>query len=1306
MAAGGAEGPRGRVVRVQLLGPFTVCLGARNAGPWPRPTARRLCELVFVSPGRRLSRDQACEALFPGHAPAEAARALVKALSMARAVLGGLGEAAGCLLGADRTNIWVVPGAPLEVDAERHEKALRAALAMTPGRERDDRFVAALAEDGTLLADEPYADWAIAPRERLGALRQQARLALAHDRAKGAGQARPDAVVEAWESCLAHDPASEEAAAALARAYGSQGLRHLAVRAYERCQAALEELGLRPSPALEEVHAAAVFEPTWAKTHGPPEPGAGLAGPREERRVVSVLFAEVLAATMALKEDPEDLRDLLGAALARVITAVEGLGGTVTSVSGAGLQALFGAPETHEDDPERAVRAAFRSLSADGAAAVPAPLRIGVETGPAIVGPVEAGASSYYRVVGAVVGAAAALQSVARPGSVLVGPATRAATEGLFEWNSTEDVLVAQDANPLVGAYLEQPRPRAPSRQLRLGGRGPLVGRAGELSSIAGALQETEAGTGSVVVLVGEPGLGKTRLVQECRKRFMAWVGARSGRLPLWAEGGCASYASTSPYGLYRHLLAGWVGVAPDQPEAVVAPALERALVAVMGDKELWPLLARMMDLSAGAALARMHASDLQRATFAAVRRVVARLASAGPTVLALEDLHWADATSLRLTEELAPLALEGPLLMLLTRRPHPDPGVSALEATLASVLGPKLRRIELSPLSSDTERELATALVGEDDNSGAVDAIRAGTEGNPLFLEERLFSMVESGALVGEPGHWRLAEGATPDVPQALERMVRSRVDHLSPGAQEVVRTASVIGPEPGLTLLEAACDAGEQLAAHLAELAGAGLLGELANAPEPTYRFRHALVQEATYRSMLRAERRCLHGRVAWALESLSEGRLPEVAAVLGRHFANAGEPERAVHYYEAAADGAVATYANEEAIASLRSALDIVEADRSANAVLAEAASGLWEKLALVTSLTGRRNDARQAYRKAINLLGSGDMLRRAQLHAGLGWEETQDRCFDVALVEFEAAKELLGDDPGGRDQATADIWIGMMNAWMELYRSMSEPELELALLQELRPVVAARGSVEDKIAVAETIPRVRAALARYRFSAEDIAEMRRAAQAHHEPPEGPGTGWSPMLLGYFAFLHGDLDLSREQLERSLAMAEKYGNAQLRAASMVILPLTALRRHDTEAVRQLGPEAVAACEGIGFPEWVAMAKGSLAWLAWQDGRPDDVLALAAECDELMKAPHGPEIFVNWVRLWPVVATHLAANRTTEAVAAGRQMLDPSQQRFEDELESLLQSACQAWDAGDPGTARLAMGRALGLAGELRYF
>jgi DNA-binding SARP family transcriptional activator len=205
--------PPGEGVAVRMLGPFTITFGENTAGPWPRPTAKRLCELVLVSPGRRIGREAACEALFPNLSPDAASNALSKALTLARSVLSRLGAPATELLEADRANIW---------------------------------------------EDEPYADWAIGPREHLETLRQKSRTELARDRARGEGRSQPEAVIEAWEECLAHDPTSEEAASALMRVHAARGHRQVALQAYDRCRAALEDLGLRVSPALEELQRSTV----------------------------------------------------------------------------------------------------------------------------------------------------------------------------------------------------------------------------------------------------------------------------------------------------------------------------------------------------------------------------------------------------------------------------------------------------------------------------------------------------------------------------------------------------------------------------------------------------------------------------------------------------------------------------------------------------------------------------------------------------------------------------------------------------------------------------------------------------------------------------------------------------------------------------------------------------------------------------------------------------------------------------------------------------------------------------------------
>ena len=310
-----------------------------------------------MSPGRRIGREQASEVLFPHLGAAEATNSLRKALSMAKTALSSLGDEASGLLLSDRSRIWVQETLELEVDFELLQRALRSALSLPPGEDRDQCLRDALSAQGALLEDEQYVDWALRPRDELEALRHEARLALARDRNNGFGRTGSDDVLYAWEACSRADPASEEAAITLIQAYSHSGRHAQAAAAYKRCCAALEELGIRASPALERVIEASSGAARRGAPHRP-------SAPEEERRLITVLFAELVEPASETEwVEPEDLRERVGGALTDIVGAVESFGGTVSAVSGTGVVALFGAPESHEDDPERALRAAIGAVA-------------------------------------------------------------------------------------------------------------------------------------------------------------------------------------------------------------------------------------------------------------------------------------------------------------------------------------------------------------------------------------------------------------------------------------------------------------------------------------------------------------------------------------------------------------------------------------------------------------------------------------------------------------------------------------------------------------------------------------------------------------------------------------------------------------------------------------------------------------------------------------------------------------------------------------------------------------------------------
>jgi adenylate cyclase len=1002
-----------------------------------------------------------------------------------------------------------------------------------------------------------------------------------------------------------------------------------------------------------------------------------------------VLFAEVaatpagLAGTLGL----EELRDQVGGSLATVIAEVEAMGGTVSSVSGRGLQAMFGAPEAHEDDPERALHAAYRALAVLGAAhgrgnAAPGGpasrpgLRIGVESGPALVALIGGGARVEYTALGDVVSVAAALQSAARPGSVLVGPATHAATAHLFSWGEREDVAPAPGARALSASYLAAPRVTAAERRPRLGGRAPLVGRQPEQRMLDAAVRAAVDGRGQAIVLTGEPGIGKTRLVQETRNRFIAWVGAGSTRRPLWLEGRGTSYTSSVPYGLYRQMIAGWIGVGTDQPADVVRAALGRALTRLLGNSNLLDPLAHLMgagipdpDASrpSGPAHRKISPGEQQRQAFAAVRALVTRFTAMSPTVLVLEDLHWADPTSRRLTAELAELTESRPLLLLATARPGPG------QAPALALAGPS-RELRLRPLADAAARSLASALLGQVDQPEVLATALTGADGNPLFLEERLAEMLETGMLTRDSGQWRLRDAVpgptgTVPLPQVLERLVRSRVDRLSPAAAEAIRAASVLGTEftadvlAGMLAMPVAA-----LAPLLDELCDSDLVhhGQPDRARSP-FRFRHALIQEATYLALLRSERRDLHGRAARALEAAYDRPPGEIAAVLGRHFAIAGAVEQAVRYLELAGDDATDAFANDEAIASFREALTVMSpATDPAGAIRLNA------KLANVLWRTAQRDAARDAFQAALRVAAGPhpvDPVLRAHLYTRLGRLELSALRFTEAAAALDAAHALLAldaaqvIDPEQVDDATADQWLELtVDGRAELHAMRFEPDRALAVLDRAAPVLAARGGPARKTPFYRLCTTQKMLRNRLRVDQDDIASLRASAAEAEHTGEDKDVGYAQFFLGWVLWLRGDLDAADRELDQALTLANRIGETHLRDLALLTRCMTALRRHDAEMVRTLLPQAFAARDNGGYPEGrLAGRLACAAWLAWQDNRPEEVIRVAGQIEGFDPSTLGSETKYRWIYLFPVIAARLRSGDIGPAATAAAQITAP---------------------------------------------
>jgi ABC-type oligopeptide transport system substrate-binding subunit/class 3 adenylate cyclase len=761
---------------------------------------------------------------------------------------------------------------------------------------------------------------------------------------------------------------------------------------------------------------------------------------REERKVVTSLFADVIGSTaLAEKLEPEDVKLVVGEAVGRIVGEVEALGGYVKDLAGDGVLAFFGAPTTREDDTERALRAALRVVAEmeDYAREVRRGwgvegfgVRVGVSTGPVVVGEIGAGTRVEYAAFGNTVNVAARLQGAAEPGAVLVDDSTHRAAEALFAWESSGDLEVKGKAEPVRAWLLTGVRAGARPQRGLPGVETRLVGRSRELGIGRDAVDGLRSGRGGVLVVSGEPGIGKTRLLLELRS-----LAEREGI--RWLEGRCVSYGESLPYWPFRDLLReDWIGAGVDDAELRVRVGLRRRLEQLFaGDAEdLYPYLGSLLDLAlehdAAARTSELSPEALQWRTFEVVGQLFARLAEDAPLVLVVEDLHWADPTSVLLLEQLLVLAEDAPVLLVLTLRPERDHASWALREHAGREFPHLLREIDLVPLG-DADGELLEALVGRGTLPAELERrLLATAEGNPFFLEELVRSLVDAGALVQTADGWRFDHDAEIEVPQTVEKVILARLDRLSPESHGVLTAASALGRRFALPLLEGVLEAPAGDALH--DLQRLGLLRQSRRWPQPEYRFHHALIQETAYRTLLGASRGRLHQRAAEWLEERYAGRETEVLGLLAHHWHAAENVDKAVDYLLRAGDKARQEYALDEAIEHYRALLPLLEA-RGARQSIAL----VLFKLALALHTSLRFAEANATYQRAFE-----------------NWTPPEPA---VATERLRVATSFL---PNDSDPASAIAWPNIQLC-MQLFDRLVEAWPERTIV----PSLAERWEISD-------------------------------------------------------------------------------------------------------------------------------------------------------------------------------------------------------------------------------------------------
>jgi ABC-type oligopeptide transport system substrate-binding subunit/class 3 adenylate cyclase len=762
---------------------------------------------------------------------------------------------------------------------------------------------------------------------------------------------------------------------------------------------------------------------------------------REERKVLTALFVDVVGSTaLAERLDAEDVKLIVGEAVARIVGEVETLGGHVKDLAGDGVLAFFGAPTTREDDAERAVRSGLR-IAAEmeeyarevrrGWGAEGFGVRIGLATGSVVVGEVGAGSRVEYAAFGDTVNLAARLQSAAEPGSVLVDEATHRAVERLFSWGERLELELKGKSEsvaawPVAGVAADGGRTQRglPGVETR------LVGRSRELGSGREALEALRAGRGGVLVVSGDAGIGKSRLLAELRT-----VAERDGS--RWLEGRCVSYGESLPYWPFRDLLRGeWIGAGVDEPELRVRIGLRRRLEQLFSSAadELYPYLGSLLEVAleheAASRTAQLSPEALQWRTFEVVGQLFARLAEEAPLVIAIEDLHWADSTSVLLLEQLLSLAEDAAVLLVLSLRPERDHGSWGLREHAGREFPHLLRELDLGPLG-DADGELLAALIAPATLPADLERrVLEAADGNPFFLEELVRSLADVGALVRTDEGWRFDHAVEVEVPPTVEKVILARLDRLSPTAHELVTSASALGRSFALPLLEGVLESDSVDSLH--ELQRLGLLRQGRRWPQPEYRFGHALIQETAYRTLLAEQRTSLHRRAAEWLEERYGERESAVLGLLAHHWLRADDEAKAAGYLLRAGDKARLEYALDEAIEHYRALLPLLEhrGERQEMALV-------LFKLALALHTSLRFAEANETYQRAFEQ-----------------WTPPETR---TATERLRIATSFL---PNDLDPSSAIAWPNIQ-ACMQLFDRLVEAWPERTIV----PSLAERWEISD-------------------------------------------------------------------------------------------------------------------------------------------------------------------------------------------------------------------------------------------------
>jgi class 3 adenylate cyclase/predicted ATPase len=872
-----------------------------------------------------------------------------------------------------------------------------------------------------------------------------------------------------------------------------------------------------------------------------------------ERRQLTVLFCDVVDSTaLAGRLDPEDLREVIRAYQQTCAEVIQRFEGHIAQYLGDGLLVYFGYPQAHEDDAQRAIRAGLEMVEAISILntrlaqeqAIQPAIRVGLHTGVVVVGEIGGGDRREQLALGDTPNVAARIQALAAPNTVLISAATHRLVGRHFAYEEVGSPLLKGVSQPIaLFRVLQDSETQSRVEVTASGGLPPLIGREAEAALLLEGWAQSKDGAGQVVFLSGEPGIGKSRLVELLREHV-----GREGCPCMTFR--CSPYHTNSAlYPMIEHLRRWLQFHRDDTPEVKLAKLDEGLRTYRFSGEKVVSLLAGLLSvpLSEGY-YPVLHLSPQQQKqqTAEALTAWLVEEAERQPVLVVYEDLHWADPSSLELLSLLINEVTTARMLMLLTFRPEFRPPWTPHS---------HITHLTLSRFTRpEVERMIVQVMHGKALPAEVIQQVMTKTDGVPLFIEELLKMILESGLLREEDGHYLLTGPLPPlAIPSTLQDSLMARLDRLA-AVREIAQLASALGREFSYEVIQAVARMDEETLQHgLAALVDAELVYQRGSVPQATYVFKHALIRDAAYQSLLKSTRQLYHQQIAQVLE----GRFPEIKEIqpelLAHHYTEAGLQTQAVAYWQQAGQHAIQRSAHVEAIAHLTQGLELL-------AMLPDTPERLQDELtcqlSLGTSLLATKGHAapevERAYARARRLCQQ--MGETPQLLMALQGLFT----FYLGKAEFQTTRDL-GE---------------------ELLRRESGREHEHFLLIAHR-VLASTHFYRGEFAPAHQ--HAQEGLARYdpqrhRFLAfqygQDVGVYCRVYAA-----------WTLWMLGY-------ADQALQHIDKSLILARELSHPFSLAVALNHAAYLHHFRREERAAQARAEEAIALCSEQGFAFYWAMA------------------------------------------------------------------------------------------------------------------